>query len=116
MWWIGNFKHSHALFPEIKGPLKVVRGSQGLNLVAMFRGPLPGLDSAKDHFPPKTGGLISFVGATGLIAWFIPMPAPTHLDCFSLNIGNDDAQDCLVRGVGGYLTLVDSLSGTSFAL
>lgn len=94
------------------GPMKIVRGAQGLNIVAMYQGALQASGSANEHFPPKTGGLISFIGASGLIAWFIRLPVlATHLDCFSLRLGDNSLQDCLVRGVNGYLTLVNSLSG-----
>uniref|UniRef100_A0A1B6FAQ1 FAM234A/B beta-propeller domain-containing protein n=1 Tax=Cuerna arida TaxID=1464854 RepID=A0A1B6FAQ1_9HEMI len=96
---------------EIMGPLKVVRGLQGLNIVAMYRGPMLAYDGARDQFLPKTGGLISFIGTSGLIAWFRKLPLLTHLDCFMLHIGDDSMQDCLVRGDNGYLALIDSLSG-----
>ncbi|XP_054289173.1 uncharacterized protein LOC129004646 [Macrosteles quadrilineatus] len=96
---------------EIKGPLKIVRGAQGLNIVAMYKAPVQKSDLGRgyDQFPPK--GLISFMGTTGIIAWFFGAPSPTHLDCLSLKINDNSLQDCLVRGSRGYLAAVDALSG-----
>lgn len=99
-------------FLEIIGPMKIVRGAQGLNIVTMYQGAVQSSATSNDNFPPKTGGLISFIGSSGLIAWYIRLPVvTTHLDCFSLRLGDNSFEDCLVRGVNGYLTLVNSLSG-----
>lgn len=85
--------------------------TRGLNLVAMLRGAIWG-HSTRDWFAPNSGGLISLVGNTGELAWWIRLlNLPVRLDCTLLDGDLNGIQDCLVLCLNGYLVLVDSISG-----
>lgn len=96
---------------EFKGPVSIVHGTRGLNLVAMFQGATWGFDS-KENFPSNAGGIISLIGSSGVIAWWTQLVnVPSHLDCTLIDADKNGIYDCLVRGMDGYLGLIDSLSG-----
>lgn len=98
---------------ELKGRVSVVQSARtrGLNLVAMLRGAVWG-HSIRDWFAPNSGGLISLVGSTGELAWWIRLTnPPVRLDCTLLDGDLNGIQDCLVLCLNGYLVLVNSISG-----
>uniref|UniRef100_A0A1B6E3T2 FAM234A/B beta-propeller domain-containing protein n=1 Tax=Clastoptera arizonana TaxID=38151 RepID=A0A1B6E3T2_9HEMI len=95
---------------ELKGPLSLVHGTQGLNIVAMFQSASWGFDS-KDIFPSNSGGIISLIGNTGVIAWWSQLVTiPTHLDCSQIDPDKNGVFDCMVIG-DSYIGIIDSLSG-----
>jgi hypothetical protein len=63
-------------------------------------------------FPASGGGLISLIGSTGEVAWYIHFSRTPHtMDCSLIDVTGDGAEDCIVVGTGKLLVAINPLPG-----
>lgn len=90
---------------------------RGQNLVFLARGDIINAaqtDRELRDFPASGGGLISLIGSTGEVAWYIPFPRTPHtMDCSLIDVTGDGAEDCIVVGTGKLLAAVNPIPGTT---
>lgn len=88
---------------------------QGRNLVFLARGNVINADQAHEDlrdFPASGGGLVSLIGSTGEVAWYIHFHRTLHaMDCSLIDVTGDGAEDCIVVGTGKLLAAVDPVPG-----
>ena len=88
---------------------------RGQNLVFLARGDIINTaqtDQDLRDFPASGGGLISLIGSTGEVAWYIPFSRTPHtVDCSLIDVTGDGAEDCIVGGTGKLLVAVNPIPG-----
>ena len=88
---------------------------RGQNLVFLARGDIiNGTQADQDlkDFPASGGGLISLIGSTGEVAWYIHFSETPHtMDCSLIDVTGDGAEDCIVVGTGKLLAAVNPIPG-----
>jgi len=101
----------------LKGGINVVAGvpGRGRNLVFLARGDIINADQTDQDlrdFPASGGGLISLIGSTGEVAWYIHFSrTPRTMDCSLIDVTGDGAEDCIVVGTGKLLVAVNPIPG-----
>jgi hypothetical protein len=108
---------AYGYFTELKGGINVVAGvpGRGRNLVFLARGDI--INAAQTDwdlrdFPASGGGLISLIGSTGEVAWYIHFSRTPHtMDCSLIDVTGDGAEDCIVVGTGKLLVAVNPIPG-----
>jgi hypothetical protein len=104
-------------FTELKGGINVVAGvpGRGRNLVFLAQGDVMNAaetDQNLRDFPASGGGLVSLIGSTGEVAWYIHFLRTLHaVDCSLIDVTGDGADDCIVVGTGRLLAAVDPVPG-----
>lgn len=107
----------YGYFTELKGGISVVAGvpGRGRNLVFLARGDVINAGQTDEDlrdFPASGGGLVSLIGSTGEVAWYIHFHRTPHaMDCSLIDITGDGAEDCIVVGTGKLLVAVDPVPG-----
>ncbi|XP_021937784.1 uncharacterized protein LOC110838674 isoform X3 [Zootermopsis nevadensis] len=102
---------------ELKGGISVVAGvpGRGRNLVFLAQGDIINAaqtDQNLRDFPASRGGLVSLIGSTGEVAWYIRFLRTLHtMDCSLIDVTGDGAEDCIVVGTGKLLAAVDPIPG-----
>lgn len=94
---------------ELMGPINVVNSSNGKskNLVVLFRNDIVHLGKNNGG-----GGVISIMGDSGNVAWYIPRQrTPKRLECNLLDVNNNGVKDCVVTGENGLFEALDPQSG-----
>lgn len=88
---------------------------RGQNLVFLARGDIINAaqtDRDLRDFPASGGGLISLIGSTGEVAWYIPFSRTPHtMDCSLIDVTGDGAEDCIVVGTGKLLVAINPIPG-----
>lgn len=107
---------------ELKGGISVVAGvpGRGRNLVFLARGDVINAalgssqtDQGLQEFSASGGGLVSLIGSTGKVAWYIHfLRIPLDMDCSLIDVTSDGAEDCILVGTDKLLVAVDPVSGT----
>jgi hypothetical protein len=104
-------------FTELMGGISVVAGvpGRGRNLVFLAQGDIINAAQTDQNlmdFPASGGGLISLIGTTGEVAWYIHFLRTLHaVDCSLIDVTGDGAEDCIVVGTGKLLAAVDPIPG-----
>lgn len=88
---------------------------RGRNLVFLARGDVINAsqtDQDLRDFPASGGGLISLIGSTGEVAWYITFSRTPHtMDCSLIDVTDDGAEDCIVVGTGKMLVAINPIPG-----
>lgn len=88
---------------------------RGKNLVFLARGNIINAaqtDQDLRDFPASGGGLISLIGSTGEVAWYIHFSRTPHtMDCSLIDVTGDGAEDCIVVGTGKLLVAINPIPG-----
>lgn len=88
---------------------------RGQNLVFLARGDIVNADQTDQDlrdFPASGGGLISLIGSTGEVAWYIHFSRTPHtMDCSLIDVTGDGAEDCIVVGTGKLLVAINPIPG-----
>lgn len=88
---------------------------RGRNLVFLARGDIiNAAQTGQDlrDFPASGGGLISLIGSTGEVAWYIHFSRTPHtMDCSLIDVTGDGAEDCIAVGTGKLLVAVNPIPG-----
>lgn len=88
---------------------------RGQNLVFLARGNIISADQTDQDlrdFPASGGGLISLIGSTGEVAWYIHFSRTPHtMDCSLIDVTGDGAEDCIVVGTGKLLVAINPIPG-----
>ena len=111
-WTEYGFKIINLVFLELHGPINVVPAAfdKKKNMVILYKN-----GTLKHENNTNKGGVISFMGNNGEVAWFVKLKRrPTDIDCSLIDVNLDGFNDCLVVGDDDMLKAIHSISGNFF--